>query len=560
MAGHVTDHPILPGNVACVLDLGLQPLGQHGGDALTPADHPRQQRIADLGAAEQFFGNATLRGRGQPGCFHGSAQVSSAQMGLVQAAALRFQNALGVLVFCPAVILHQTILPANGGQPLIGVVLPQGQAVLAPAGHHAVGIHDTLCDKVIHQRAQIAGLTLQDELALPFCTAGGVQTGQQTLRSSFLVAGGAVELARAIQAPHHLALQRGFQAGRVYAVILDGVGRAHDFDVFKALNAPVKGVLHILRQAAGRTLQIHLLCVLAAGLHKDGVPVLARKAHHLVLNGGAVPGANPLDHAAIERAALDVVQNDPVGLGVGIGNPAFDLVVHGCIRQKAEGLQLAVRVAGLAFQLGEVDASPVDAGRGTGLEPPQRQTGGFQAFGQGIGGVHPIRTGSIPRITDKNFTTQIGARGNDHTLCAVLPVQLGHNALDMAVLHLNAHHLGLMDGKAGREFKGVLHIFVVALAVGLNAQGMNGRAFALVQHPALQVGGIRRKAHHTAQRIQFTHQRSFCSSADAGIAGHVANGIQAHGKHRRFGTQRSSSVGRFNASVARAYYDHIIIS
>ena len=176
MAGHVTDHPILPGNVACVLDLGLQPLGQHGGDALAPADHTRQQRIADLRAAEQLLGNAALRGRGQPGCFHGSAQVSGAQMGLMQAAALCFQNALGVLVFCPAVILHQTVLPTNGGQPLIGVVLPQGQAVLAPAGHHAVGIHDPLGDKVIHQRAQITGLTLQDQLALPFCAAGSVQT------------------------------------------------------------------------------------------------------------------------------------------------------------------------------------------------------------------------------------------------------------------------------------------------------------------------------------------------------------------------------------------------
>ena len=81
--------------------------------------------------------------------------------------------------------------------------------------------------------------------------------------------------------------------------------------------------------------------------------------------------------------------------------------------------------------------------------------------------MHPVRAGSIPRITDKNFATQIGARGNDHTLCPVLPIQLGHNALDMAILHLNAHHLGLMDGKAGREFKGVFHIFVVALAVGL---------------------------------------------------------------------------------------------
>ena len=42
-----------------------------------------------------------------------------------------------------------------------------------------------------------------------------------------------------------------------------------------------------------------------------------------------------------------------------------------------------------------------------------------------------------------------------------------------------------MDGKARRQLKGVLHIFVVTLAVGLDAQGVDGRAFALVEHPAL---------------------------------------------------------------------------
>ena len=560
MPGHVPDHPVLPGNVARILDLGLQPLSQHGGDLLAPADHTRQQRIADLRAAQQLFRNAALGSRSKTGRFHGGAQVGGAQMRLVQAAALRFQNALGVLVLGPAVIPHKAVFPANGGQPLVSVVLTQGQAVLAAAGHHAVGVHDTLCDQIIHQCAQIAGVARQDELLFAQRIAGGVQSGQQALGGGFLVAGGAVELARAVQAPHHLAFQRGFQTGGVHAVVLDGVGRAHDLDVLKAPDAAVKGILHILRQAAGGTLQIHLFGVLAAGFHKNGVAVLARKAHHLVLDGRAVARANTLDHATVERAALDVIQNDPVGLGVGIGDPALHLVVHGGVGQEAEGLQLAVRVAGLAFQLAEIDAAAVHPGRGAGLEPAQRQTGGLQAVGQGVGGVHPVRAGGVPCITHKNFAAQIRAGGNDHAFGAVFPVQLGHNALHTAVLGLDAHNLSLMDGKAGREFQCMLHIFMVALAVGLHTQGVHRRAFALVEHPALQISGICSKAHHAAKRIQFTYQRAFCRAANAGVAGHVANGIQTHSKHGRSRAQRCGGVSCLDAGVAGTDDDNVIIS
>ena len=44
----------------------------------------------------------------------------------------------------PAGVVHKAVFPANGGQALIGVVLPQAQAVLAAAGHHAVGVHHAL--------------------------------------------------------------------------------------------------------------------------------------------------------------------------------------------------------------------------------------------------------------------------------------------------------------------------------------------------------------------------------------------------------------------------------
>ena len=109
VACHLPDHPVLSGDVTGVLDLGLQSLRQHGGDLLSPADDARHQRVADLGTAQQLLGNAALGGGGKTGGFHGGAQVCGAQMRFVQAAALGFQNLLGVLVLCPAVILHKAV-------------------------------------------------------------------------------------------------------------------------------------------------------------------------------------------------------------------------------------------------------------------------------------------------------------------------------------------------------------------------------------------------------------------------------------------------------------------
>ena len=88
-------------------------------------------------------------------------------------------------------------------------------------------------------------------------------------------------------------------------------------------------------------------------------------------------------------------------------------------------------------------------GGGAGLEPPQGQTGSLQALGQGIGRVHAVRAGGIPGIAHKDLAAQIGAGGQHHALCGVLAVELGNDALHPAVFHLKAHHLGLMDGKAG---------------------------------------------------------------------------------------------------------------
>ena len=48
-------------------------------------------------------------------------------------------------------------------QPGIGVILPEQKTVFAAAGHHAVGVHAALGDKVIHQRADIGGGTVGEK-------------------------------------------------------------------------------------------------------------------------------------------------------------------------------------------------------------------------------------------------------------------------------------------------------------------------------------------------------------------------------------------------------------
>lgn len=72
----------------------------------------------------------------------------------------------------------------------------------------------------------------------------------------------------------------------------------------------------------------------------------------------------------------------------------------------------------------------------------------------------------------------------------------------------------------------LLHIDVIALPVRLHPQGVDGRAFAAVEHPALNKGSVRRLSHLAAQRVDLPHQMAFGGPADRRIAGHVGKAVQ----------------------------------
>ena len=161
-------------------------------------------------------------------------------------------------------------------------------------------------------------------------------------------------------------------------------------------------------------------------------------------------------------------------------------------------------------------------------------------------------------VAHKNAPAQGGAGGDDHALTVIVAVQVGVDARHMAVLHVQGDDLGLVDVQVGGEFQGVLHIHVIAFAVGLDAQAVDGGAFAPVEHPALEEGGVGGNAHEPAQGVDLPHQMALCGAADGGIAGHVADEVQCQGKDGGPCAQDGGRMGGLDPCMARAHDDDVV--
>ena len=173
---------------------------------------------------------------------------------------------------------------ADGHQALVGVVLPVQKPVFRARGHDAVGLVRALGDQIVDERADIAVRPLQDHRRLALELQRRVDARHEALHRGLLIARRAVELPRAVEAGDLFALERRQKLGRVDAGIFDGVGRAHHLRMLEPRDRVQHVELHILRQAGRQTLDVHLVRVQPAGLDKQLVPGLIRKAVDLRLD------------------------------------------------------------------------------------------------------------------------------------------------------------------------------------------------------------------------------------------------------------------------------------
>jgi hypothetical protein len=113
--------------------------------------------------------------------------------------------------------------------------------------------------------------------------------------AGLLVAGGAVDLAGEIEAGQALDGQRRPKLARIDVVVLDGVARTADLDIFQARDRSQERLLDLGRQRGRDAIWIDRVVIEAFGLEEDLVGRAVGEADDLVLDRGAIARADALD-------------------------------------------------------------------------------------------------------------------------------------------------------------------------------------------------------------------------------------------------------------------------
>ncbi len=180
----------------------------------------------------------------------------------------------------PTVALDAPNLETARGKPPIGVVGAQPQTILRPRREHSVGFGDTESDQIIYEDSEIPFRPVDDE----GFRKRGIETGEKSLGSGFLIARRAVDLPSHEQARDLARLQRRLQFTRIDMVVFDRIaGAQHDCPL-----QPRNGLQHLLlyftRKRRGNPVRIDGVIIETLGLEKDLMAIALSKADNLVLD------------------------------------------------------------------------------------------------------------------------------------------------------------------------------------------------------------------------------------------------------------------------------------
>ena len=228
-----------------------------------------------------------------------------------------------------------------------------------------------------------------------------------------------------------------------------------------------------------------------------------------------------------------------------------------CVGHEAEGHNGVVAVLGLHF--GKIDGAAVDAGGGAGLEAANGEAQIHQILGQRVGRQQALGAAVPAAFADDNARLQIYAGADDGRLAGDAGARGGLHARHMAALHIDLLNLRLAQIQLFAVVHRAAHTLLVLLLVGLGAQTVHRRAFAGVEHTALNEHIVNRPAHLAAQRVQLAHQMALRRAADGRVAGHHGQGIQVQGGKQRAVPQARAGQRGLAARVARADDDDVVI-
>ncbi len=266
---------------------------------------------------------------------------------------------------------------AEIGQAQVRIVGAKAEAVFGTGGEHAVWLGHATGDQIIDEDADIGLGAGEFDGSLVAGAVGGVDAGDDALGGGFFVAGGAVNLAGEEQALDLFEFETVTQGPWVDIVIFYRVAGLQNFHLRKAGHGLDEGLLDGFGQAGGDAVGIDDVAVQPFGFQKHLVAGFIGETDDFVLDGGAVARADTFDLTAIDGGLMQIIADDPVGIGGGFADPAGDLRIGDPLGKQAkrDGLGFAV----IGGQIFPIDGGSRQAGRGAGFEATERQAEGAQA-------------------------------------------------------------------------------------------------------------------------------------------------------------------------------------
>ena len=278
--------------------------------------------------------------------------------------------------------------------------------------------------------------------------------------------------------------------------------------------------------------------------------------HHFVFDGRAVAWPDAFDHARVHRRAIEAAADDVVRRRVGVGDMADGL--RGVdVRRRQERHHGARFVPRLGVHRAEIHAAAVKARRRAGLQAVHAQRQGAQAFGQRIGRRIARAPAGLVLQADVDAPAEKRARGQDDAIGLEPQAHLRIDAANPVILDVEVHYRLLEDGEIGLRFHEVAHRVPVKHAIGLCPRRPHRRPFAPVQRAEVDARPVGGERHRTAQGVDLAHQVRLADAADSGVAGHLADGLDAHRQKQRPGPDAGGRECCLGAGVAAADDDDI---
>ena len=210
----------------------------------------------------------------------------------------------------------------------------------------------------------------QDEGCAVLDPQGGVGTRHEPLAGGLLVPRSAVDLSRQKEPRHVAHGERVRQLTGLHEVVLDRVAVAHEDGLFEPGDGVHEGFLHRRGEGSGDPVHVDHIRLQPLGLDEDLVAVAVGEAHDLVFDRWAVARPHPLDTTRVHRREVQILRDDRVRGGGGVGDVAGNLPQDGKGRlgsELAEGD--GALVAPLLLEDFPVQAVPVQARGRSRLQP-----------------------------------------------------------------------------------------------------------------------------------------------------------------------------------------------